>query len=163
MARLSPVKAMSNHAFCDAVLRSTKARSTSGFTGLGVIFYSNLESLPHTSLGDLSTPRPRLPVSGIDAIAEVLARVAEVQSPWHDGFHLVDVAQEKLTHLSQFLSPDLGRASELSAMHRPFGARQMASLLTSKLAGIARVGLITPSGEMSYFAMGVHHMLRSDA
>jgi hypothetical protein len=104
-----------------------------------------------------------LPVPGVNEIAEVLARVADARSPWHDGFHLVDVAREELTHLSQFLSPDLGRVANLPALHRPFGARQMASLLTSNIAGIASVGLITPSGEMSYFATGVHHVLRADA
>ena len=63
---------------------------------------------------------------------------------------------EALTHVSQFLSPDLRQALNIPGV-RPFGARQMASLLASMLEGIVEVGLIAPSGNISYFALGIQH------
>lgn len=143
---------------CADLLLRVRSQRTACFSGLGVVFYRNLTALPHVALGVQSTPHPPLPVYGSTAISEVLAGIADLNSPWHDGFHLVDARIAALTHLSQFLSPDLQYAGDIPSA-RPFGARQMAALLASRANGIVEVGLITPSGEASYFIDGIQHLM----
>jgi hypothetical protein len=153
------VHTFSPETFCNAVLIGARGARTADFVGLGVVFYSSLARLQHVDLGDHSARRPPLPVSGVNAIATILAEIADAGSPWHDGFHFVDVSTARLTHLSQFLSPSLEGASSMGENRRPFGARHMASLLASCLDGIVRVGLVSPAGEISYFENGMCRVL----
>lgn len=146
---------MSSFSFCDSVLTDIRDRRSPKFSGIGIVFYRNLSALPRLDLGDISSTRPALPVFGAAKIGDVLARIGDADSPWHDGFHLIDVVREALTHISQFLSPDVGPQILIDETQRPFGARQMASLLASRLNGIERVGLLTPTGGISYFESGM--------
>ncbi|MGE4069827.1 MAG: hypothetical protein AB7E72_01475 [Lysobacterales bacterium] len=144
---------------CAEILQLVHVRKTDNFSGLGLVFYRQLSALPHAALGPHSSSRPQLPVCGAEAIAEVLAEIADQNSPWHDGFHLIDIQTESLTHLSQFLSPDVRYSVDIGS-ERPNGARQMAALLASRTDGIVEVGLITPSGEISFFTNGIQHLLK---
>ncbi|MDT4869313.1 hypothetical protein FQZ97_1043370 [compost metagenome] len=100
------MKPEENH-FPIYLLGQVKIWRPSSFTGVGIVFYSALNALPSAALGNPITPKPQLPVSGIDAVSRTLAYVSDSASPWHDGFHMVDIRSQTLTHISQFLAPPL--------------------------------------------------------
>lgn len=135
------------------LLGQIKVWRSSSFTGVGVVFYSALKALPRVALGNATTPKPQLPVSGIDAIARTLADISVSVSPWHDGFHMVDIRSQKLTHLSQFLAPPLNNLPYLPDP-RPSGARMMTALISSTMDGIDCVGVLSTSGETVVYKNG---------
>jgi hypothetical protein len=110
--------------------------------------------LPVTSLGDQSLFEPRLPVRGIEAMAEVLARISTLESKWHDGFHLIDTRAVEMTHVSQFLAPPIDSAARLPVPATPIGARQMAAILGSMLPIVECAALLTKGGESLVFRAG---------
>lgn len=137
------------------MLKFVSAGRPPAFSGLGVVFYQSLDSLPRLSLGGSETPLPQLPISGIGKIADTLAGISDYKSPWHDGFHLVDVSSWTLTQLSQFLSPPLPDHEREIGVPRPAGARHMTALLVSRIPGIVCVGLLTQAGEINLFENGI--------
>jgi len=138
------------------LLERTAEHRPADFGGLGVVFYWHLEALPRLALGDQDHLVPALPVSGLGAIASTLAGISSVSSPWHDGFHLVDLSGPALTHASQYLAPpiDLLGATDIG-LSRATGARHMTALLVSQLEGVACVGLLTTHGEATVFERGL--------
>lgn len=123
------------------------------FSGAGLVFYSHLEGLPSTPLGNRTATTPDLPVFGIEGIARVLASVSDHASPWHDGFHMIDMSSKTLTYLSQYLAPSLRGLSKLPD-GRPHGARQMTALLSSTIPGIAYVGILSTNAEIIVYENG---------
>ncbi len=136
----------------EQVLRAIASDRGKNFSGVGVVFYERLTLLPHLQL----TNNSENPDAGLFAgreLAEALSSVSSMASPLHDGFHFVDVASWKLTHLSQFISPPIPDAA---AQHcHGTGARLMAALLASLLPGIACVGLVSQAGDVHLFTNGV--------
>lgn len=130
-----------------------RASVPAAFSGLGLIFYHSPMRLPVVPLGHQSLFQPPLPIAGADAIAEALARISVIDSPWHDGFHLIDARSVEMTHVSQFFSPplDVGRLP-VSAV--PVGARHMAAVLGSILPTVEVVALLTKRGESFVFKNG---------
>lgn len=126
------------------------------FCGLGVVFYRHLEALPRLALGDQDHLMPALPVCGLGAIASSLAGISSASSPWHDGFHLVNLSGPALTHVSQYLAPPIAlRGAADAGLSRPTGARHMTALLVSQLDGVACVGLLTNHVEATVFERGL--------
>jgi hypothetical protein len=125
------------------------------FSGLGLIFYVPPMRLPVVPLGDESLFLPSLPIRGITAIAQTLARISVIGSPWHDGFHLIDVQALAITHLSQFFAPPLEAAASLRASATPIGARQMAAILGSTLPTVDCTALLSKGGEPLMFRKGI--------
>ena len=103
--------------------------------------------------GSRTATRPALPTSGLEAIALMLANVSDQASLWHDGFHLIDMSSQSLTHISQFIAPPLNSLLQLLE-NRPNGARQMTALLTSMIPGIAYVGVLSTSAEIVVYENG---------
>lgn len=130
------------------LLKTVSEKSSHTFSGLGVVFYHELDLLPRLSLGNPETPSPNLPIEGIELIADTLATISDYKNPWHDGFHLIDVRSWELTHVSQFLSPPLPADEREIGWPRPAGARNMTALLVSKIASIECVGLLTHAKEV---------------
>jgi hypothetical protein len=124
------------------------------FSGLGVVFYHELNLLPRLSLGSPEQSLPSLPVSGIEQIANTLITIADNTSPWHDGFHLVDTTSWTLTHVSQFLSPTLPTDEREIGLPRPTGARNMTALLVSKIESVDCVGLLNQAKDVYVFQAG---------
>lgn len=135
------------------LLKRLKMLRPKSFSGVGLVFYSHLEGLPSTPLGSRTATTPDLPVFGIEAIARVLASVSDHASPWHDGFHMIDMRSKTLTYLSQYLAPSLRGLSKLPE-NRPHGARQMTALLSSTIPGIAYVGVLSTGEEIVVYENG---------
>lgn len=144
---------MSTQTFALELLRATGMGLPSDFTGLGVVFYDRLDELPFLGLTVDSEIDIQLPVLGWMKIAKTLARAASLRSGWHDGFHFVNVKQEALTHLAQFVSPPLPVAATEVPMAA--GARHMTAALATRVHGVLGVGIVTNRNEISYFSDGI--------
>lgn len=140
--------------FLEKLLVEINRTKSGSFSGTGVVYYRQLEDLPHAQLGSNSPTKPTLPISGLSHISSVLAEASDITSLWHDGFHFIDALSDELTHLSQFLSPSLRHLQKDFGDQRPSGARQMAALLTSLTPGILSVGLISQHGGISIYTDG---------
>lgn len=136
-----------------SLFRSVSLILPPDFSGTGVIFYDHLEDLPFVSLGSHGPARPKLPITGMENIASVLAQVSSLRSSFHDGFHFIDLTGEKLTHLAQFVSPPLPKLLKGAAPNAS-GARHMTALLSSKVRGIAGVGVLASAGQVYYYQDG---------
>lgn len=136
-----------------SLFRSVSLMLPADFSGTGVIFYDHLEDLPFVALGADVPARPKLPITGIENIAPVLAQVSSLTSSFHDGFHFIDVRREKLTHLAQFVSPPLPSMVEDAAPNAS-GARHMTALLSSRVRGIVGVGVLASAGNVYYYQGG---------
>lgn len=135
------------------LLKLINANKKKQFTGLGIVFYNDLQSLPIAALGSTATPKPELPISRIDTIACTLALLSDLQSPWHDGFHLINSDSQTLTHISQFLAPPLDHLPDDKST-RPSGARLMTAMLSSMVSGIDCIGVLNTSGEIIIYKNG---------
>lgn len=122
------------------------------FSGLGIVFYDSLAALPFLPLEVAGSERFNLPVCGINAVCDVLARATRRSSFWHDGFHFVQASSVCLTHLCQYIAPPLPNARD--ALPHASGARHMTALLTSQVNGIVLVGLLTQERVVSIYELG---------
>lgn len=139
--------------FSRFILSAVAQRRPESFAGVGLIFYRDLAALPHLQLRG-SPECPALPVRGLLAIAETVAAVSAQSSPWHDGFHFIDIEEEMLTHLSQFLSPPIPSYPRAFDAKLPTGARQATALLASSTSGIACTGLVSVAGDVAIYENG---------
>lgn len=137
------------------ILKSLSLNKSAGFSGIGIVFYQDLREVPHIELGHPTMDRPILPINQMTEIIFTLEGVAEISSPWHDGFHFIYSDPISLTHLSQFIAPSLKLHNSTPLHLRPSGARHMTAALTSNLVGVDCVGLLTSNGEISIFKNGV--------
>jgi hypothetical protein len=125
---------------------------TDDFSGLGIVIYDSLRALPFLPLEVGGDEMFNLPVSGLDAVGEVLAHTAKRSTHWHDGFHLLQADPLRLTHLCQFISPPLPKAGD--SVPRASGARHMTALLASRVAGIVAVAILTQERVASIYEAG---------
>ncbi|QXH48129.1 diadenylate cyclase [Pseudomonas xanthosomatis] len=135
------------------LLKLISATKKKQFSGVGIVFYNDLQLLPMTALGSTATPKPHLPISQIDTIARTLTILSDLQSPWHDGFHLINSDSQALTHISQFLAPPLDHLPD-NKYSRPSGARLMTAMLSSMVTGIDCIGVLNTSGEITIYQNG---------
>lgn len=138
-----------------SILRQILVKITPGFSGIGIVFYQDLNQTPHADLGHPSAARPSLPVTGEDEISTTLARVSHCSSPWHDGFHFVCSHPLSLTHVAQFISPNLAQFGSIPTKARPSGARHTTAIIVSSTPGIDCVGLLTTNRELVVFEGGL--------
>lgn len=136
------------------LMESVQRLKSSGFVGLGVIVYRELVGLPVLPLGSQANSHPSLPARGADTIADVLARIADRSSPWHDGFHLMDSDTFTLTHVSQFFSPPLPLDGIIAGVSKHMGARQMAALLGSSMPNVECIVLLNQDDALHVFKDG---------
>jgi len=141
--------------FAFDLLDQVRVRAPSDFTGLGLVLYTAPLRLPVAALGDQSLFRPALPVRGAEQIAGVLAEISTASSPWHDGFHLLDVHERALTHVCQFLAPPLELVEAPLGRALPVGARHSAAVAGSRLESVACTALLSNSGGALVFHRGV--------
>ncbi|CAN0588056.1 unnamed protein product [Ectocarpus sp. 12 AP-2014] len=134
------------------LLRSVANNRCSDFSGTGVVFYSNLAKLPHLQLAT-GCKQPNVTQLGDYDIASALASVSTICSPFHDGFHFIDIRSWQMTHLSQFISPPIPHDAE-QRFHGT-GARLMSAMLASLIPGITCAGLVSQGGQIHLFCGGV--------
>lgn len=125
----------------------------SNFSGIGVVFYSSLDNLPYLQLAGDSKKRDAIMLEGRDIII-ALSLASNVGSPFHDGFHFVDVNTWKITHISQYISPPI-LPNKILNFHGS-GARVMSAYLASLIPGIACAGVVSQSGYVQLFLEGVN-------
>lgn len=122
------------------------------FTGLGIIFYKSLNNLPYLTLHENKLSSD---VCFSDLI-KTLLKISEYSSPYHDGFHFIDVQTMEITHISQYISPPVELINDLNLEAIiPCGAREMTAFLTSKINGILYVGLISSDKIIKIFKNGI--------
>ncbi len=76
-----------------------KKSSRAYFSGIGVIICNNPDSLPITSLRNID------PIQN-DSTLELLSRISNKNSEYHDGFHILDEAGN-VTYTAQYFSPPI--------------------------------------------------------
>lgn len=139
------------------MLKATHSSRSGDFVGVGVVLYAPPLDLPAVPLGGWASARPKLPVSGTQAISNALIALSGRGCAWHDGFHFVDASACALTHVSQFLAPDLERAQADAPDELPTGARQLTALLVSGYPSVLCVGLLTVDEQITIYREGRLH------
>jgi hypothetical protein len=86
-------------------------------------------------------------------IASTLSSVSIMRSPYHDGFHFIDIEHWQISHLSQYISPPIPQGAD-KQLHGT-GARLMSAMLASLLHGIVCVGLVSKEGKIYLFHSGI--------
>jgi DNA integrity scanning protein DisA with diadenylate cyclase activity len=98
------------------------------FQGLGIIIYKNMRHLPVTPLV-LSGSLSYLPISGFENIVEILNKISRLESPFHDGFHMISTDMI-LTHVSQYFSTPIVKEAVVKYQ---YGSRYRTALYGSFL------------------------------
>lgn len=118
------------------------------FPGTGLILYSDLDSLSFVSIGDCSGVPPT-----VDVVNQVLA-ASSLNATHHDGFHFID-ADWKLTHLNQYVAPEIPVDYQLPTDVRPIaGARLATAILASLSTSVICSGVISSTHGIMTFADG---------
>lgn len=136
-----------------AVVEGLRGNPPKDFAGIGLVLCEPGVHLPITSLVP-PTALPKLPVSGIHDAIEFLGQVSSRQSPFHDGFHLIDARDPRVIGVSYFLAPPIPDNTGIEQFQHPIGARQMAALLGSRIKGVSLILTIDPSMVTSLFIGG---------
>ena len=135
-----------------ASLTEIYCKSSKEFTGLGIVFYKSLNNLPYLTLHEKKLSSD---LCFSDPI-ETLLKISERSSPYHDGFHFINIQTMEITHISQYISPPVGLIDNLNLENIiPCGAREMTAFLTSKIDGILCVGLISSDKIIKIFKNGI--------
>lgn len=120
-----------------------------GFTGIGLVFYNHLETLPVSPLKILPA-QILLPVQHTREIANLLVQISVFNNPLHDGFHLIS-SYMVLTHLSQFFSTPIVPGISLDYNH---GSRHRSALYGSFLPGVIACAVCSPHETPLIFQQG---------
>lgn len=123
------------------------------FSGLGLVFYRQPMVLPVIGLSTMEMDVP----DSVDArdVGEFLLRVSNLNSLNHDGFHLIDSATMRITHLSQFFSPPVNvEQVDIAEDSRPIGARYMAALLGSLIPSVEMTAVLGKKDDGIFFRRG---------
>ena len=135
-----------------ASLTEIRCNSTAEFTGLGIVFYKSLNNLPYLTLHEKKLSSDLC----FSDINKTLLTISEYSSPYHDGFHFIDIQAMEITHISQYISPPIELINDLNLETViPCGAREMTAFLTSKINGILYVGLISSDKNIKIFKNGI--------
>lgn len=137
-----------------ALLLEITRQRTPSFSGLGLLVYAPPLRLPVGPLGDIAAFPSALPAHGCVEIARILADASTLDSPWHDGFHLIDGAVGSLTHICQFFAPPIDALPSVKPGQRPIGARHAAAVAGSTLDGVICTALVSAKGDAQIFAHG---------
>ncbi|EJB8496091.1 hypothetical protein VXG46_002057 [Acinetobacter baumannii] len=125
--------------------------SNESFSGLGIVFYENLDDLPFISLHKMSLS---LEMQSLNFI-KIMQEISKKTSIFHDGFHFFDINLCRITHISQYISPILSGVNEEKINNiLPCGAREMTAFLTSYIKGVYCVGLISVNKKIKIFKDG---------
>ena len=122
-----------------------KKSSRAYFSGIGVIICNNPDSLPITSLRNID------PIQN-DSTLELLSRISNKNSEYHDGFHILDEAGN-VTYTAQYFSPPIIENISFDSSRR-VGGRFGAALYGSCIDEITLTGIVGERGRLSIFEAG---------
>ncbi|WP_112922947.1 diadenylate cyclase [Escherichia coli] len=122
-----------------------KKSSRAYFSGIGVIICNNPDSLPITSLRNID------PIQN-DSTLELLSRISNKNSKYHDGFHILDEAGN-VTYTAQYFSPPIIENISFDSS-RLVGGRFVAALYGSCIDEIKLTGIVGERGRLSIFEAG---------
>lgn len=132
----------------EILANTRKIIPNSEFCGIGVVLYSDFDSLPVLPLC------PKQVINAENSLGKQLANASLYSNPCHDGFHLIS---EKfvLTHINQFFSPPL--PLEKSVHTEPtahLGARYVSAQIGSMMSCIHCTGIISEKNNLIIFRNG---------
>jgi hypothetical protein len=84
----------------------------------------------------------------------LLSELADQSGPFHDGFHLADVTSMTLTHICQYVAPNIPAGPPHWRLEHAVGARYMTALLASLAPCVALAATLSATGEISVFDGG---------
>jgi len=125
-------------------------QSTRGFSGIGLVVYSDSNDLPISPLRN-SYEEIQLPVIGWDKVELVIRQISNADSVFHDGFHFISM-RGTLTHVSHYFAPPI--ASSSRALDFNVGARQRTAQLGSLLANVVATGVANLSHDVTIYSKG---------
>lgn len=134
------------------LMRRISDETPEDFAGLGLIVYSQLDELSHIPLHVPASDTKVVNAIGEEAVAGVLVHLSTLSSPWHDGFHFIRLADFRLTHVAQFVSPPVPADEALVPLER--GARHMTAALASLVNGILLTAVLPAQGEVVLYKEG---------
>jgi hypothetical protein len=115
---------------------------TKSFSGLGLILYHSTHALPVLPLTHSESELP-LPTMGLEDSVRLLHTLCQFDSPFHDGFHLVEAESLSITHVSQFFSPPIPEIVPQSPTNHAVGARFMSAWLGSYLPAVCMAATLS--------------------
>lgn len=120
-----------------ALLHQVYYQADATFTGLGVIVWDGVSTIP-------IRPMRSEPPGGIlhDSTINVLMNISHESSPFHDGFHVVDVTLA-LLQVSVYFSPMINSKVETPTTGQMFGGRYLAAAFGSCLEGVLCTGVVS--------------------
>jgi len=125
-----------------AVFSALGASYAEGFSGLGLILYYPPLALPVLPLSRSESTLP-VPTGNLQEGVQLLRALCQFDSPFHDGFHLVNASNLNITHVSQFFSPPMPDIFPDLATDRPIGARFMSAWLGSLLPAVCMTAILS--------------------
>ncbi len=136
------------------LLKAIDENKSHKFLGLGIIFYTNIKSIPVTAL----KPPPvdiNLPISDLDEIIKTILNISNPEHFYHDGFHMIN-KNGSLTHLSQYFStPIIANAN----VEFQYGSRHRTALYGSFIDGIQAVGVCSKNEGPIMYTKGQKHVI----
>ncbi len=135
------------------ILQNIWQQKTETFSGLGIIFYKKLDTLPIFSLRN-SYNGFMLPTYGWSNIEQTLKNISEKSSIYHDGFHLI-ASDISLTHVSQYFSPPIIKHLIDQNNSYLYGCRYRAAQFGSCLNGVIATAVVTDAYKCVLFVDGL--------
>lgn len=142
-------------AFVGDLMEAIASKQGGDFAGLGIIVYAPPLELPVAPLGDEASFCRDLPIGRVPELVHVLCEMSLVDSPWHDGFHLIDATTKQLTHICQFFAPPIHLLPNASRGAPPIGARQAAAIAGSRMESVVCTALMSAKGSREIYVQGM--------
>ncbi len=120
-----------------ALLHRVYSQADATFSGLGIIVWDGVSTIP---ICPMRGEQPK----GIhhNTTIEVVMNISHEGSPFHDGFHVVDV-NLALVQVSVYFSPSISAQVETPAKRKMYGGRYLAAAFGSCLEGVLCTGVVS--------------------
>ena len=132
------------------LLVDIEKRKNTNFSGLGLIVYNNIDSLPVSSM-IMNTDLIQLPIINYDEVIKTLLTISTEKHPYHDGFHLLS-KKFALTHICEYFSTPIIRAAAITSNK---GSRYRTALYGSYLPSVYASGVVSKHYGLELFKEGI--------
>lgn len=120
------------------------------FRGLGLILYNDYANLPVSPLRNSLPEGVSFPIFGVINIIELLCKISQKSSIYHDGFHLLS-SGVSITHVCQYFSPPINNSASLDYTK---GGRYRAAQYGSYLREVDAIGIFGEEYDSYIFIKG---------